>query len=165
MTSRTASTALPASLLPSSDRLVTWSTHSDFVTLVLLLIEVVVGRRYQRSRMARPVNSACQRAILRLPDRRNAVHAPNVALARLRSVPRGPDAMSSRPVEAVRGGGEIEPRDPHQRPRPERRRDRVTSAADDEHVAVADLVVVRPGRERRCRAPSHLRVAGEQRAA
>src|SRR3954463_7637000 len=56
MTSRTASTALPASFLPKSDRLATWSTNSDFVTFGLLLDEVVVGRRYQRLRIARPVN-------------------------------------------------------------------------------------------------------------
>jgi hypothetical protein len=73
--------------------------------------------------------------------------------------------MSSRPAERAGGGGEIEPRDPHQRLRPERRGDRVAGAADDEDVTVADLVVIRPRLERRRRAPAHLRVAGEQRAA
>src|ERR671938_2155723 len=40
MTSRTASTAFPASLLPMLARFATWSTNSDFVTLGLLLDEV-----------------------------------------------------------------------------------------------------------------------------
>src|SRR4051795_7318364 len=53
MTSRTASTALPASLFPRSARLATWSTNSDFVTLRLLLDGSWFARRYQRLRMGR----------------------------------------------------------------------------------------------------------------
>src|SRR4051812_2100795 len=165
MTSRTASTALPASLLPRSDRLATWSTNSDFVTLGLLLGEVVVERRYQRSRTDTSPRFRLPTAILRLPDRPNAVRAPNVALARLRSVARPSDAMSSPSAERAGGGGEIEPRDPHEPPRPQRRGDRVAGAADHEHVAVADLAGIGARRQRRRRAAAHLRVAGEQRAA
>src|SRR4051794_36648526 len=118
MTSRTASTALPASFLPRSDRLATWSTNSDFVTLGLLLGEVVVERRYQRSRTDTSRDSACHRRFSACPTAETAVRAPNVALARLRSVARPSDAMSSPSAERAGGGGEIEPRDPHERPRP-----------------------------------------------
>src|SRR3954470_11221012 len=165
MTSRTASTALPASLLPRSDRLATWSTNSDFVTLGLLLGEVVVERRYQRSRTDTSPRFRLPTAILRLPDRRNAVRAPNVALARLRSVAGAPDAMSSRRPEGAGGDGEIEAGDTDQRPRPERRGDRVPGAADHEHVAAVDVVGVRPLREGGRRASPHVGVAGEHRAA
>src|SRR3954465_11969567 len=67
MTSRTASTALPASFLPRSDRLATWSTNSDFVTLGLLLGEVVVERRYQPSRTDTSRDSACHRRFSACP--------------------------------------------------------------------------------------------------
>src|SRR3954449_9065227 len=165
MTSRTASTALPASFLPRSDRLATWSTNSDLVTLGLLLGEVVVERRYQRSRTDTSPRFRLPTAILRLPDRPNTVRAPNVALARLRSVARRPDAMAPASAERAGGGGEIEPRDAGERPRPERGGDRMAGAADDEQVAVADLAGVRARGQRRRRAAAHLPVAGEQRAA
>src|SRR4051794_37251593 len=161
MTSRTASTALPASLLPRSARLATWSTNSDFVTLELLLGEVVVGRRYQRSRMDTSPRFRLPTAILRLPDRPNAVRAPNVALARLRSVAGAPDAMSSPTAERFGGGGEIEPRDPGQRPRPERRGDGAAGAPDDEDGAGADLARGGPRRPRRRRATADVRLARE----
>jgi hypothetical protein len=73
--------------------------------------------------------------------------------------------MSSCRVERAGGGREIKPCDAHERPRPERDRDRVAGAAHGDHVAVADLGVIRSRRERLRRAPPELRVAGEQRAA
>jgi Flp pilus assembly protein TadB len=73
--------------------------------------------------------------------------------------------MSSPSAERAGGGGEIEPRDSDQRPRPQRRGDGVARAADDEHVAVASLAGVGARRQRRGRAAAHVGVAGEQRAA
>jgi hypothetical protein len=70
--------------------------------------------------------------------------------------------MSSPLAERTGGGGEIQPCEPGQRPRPERGGDGVPDAADYEHVAVAHLAGVRTRRQRRRRAPADLRVAGQQ---
>jgi hypothetical protein len=74
------------------------------------------------------------------------------------------DAIASGGAERIGGARQIQPRDPDERPRPERRGDRVAGAADDEQISVADLLVVGAGGERRGRPAPDLRVAGEQRA-
>jgi hypothetical protein len=71
--------------------------------------------------------------------------------------------MTSRAIERLDRGHQIEARDADQRPRAERRGDRVAGAAHDEQAAVADLARIRPGGERGGRAPARLRIAGEQR--
>jgi len=70
--------------------------------------------------------------------------------------------MSSRPLERLRGGGEIEVRDARQGARAKRRGDRVTTPADGHQIAVVD---VRCARSRRCRRERPRGPLGDRRVA
>src|SRR3954451_21331842 len=139
MTSRTASTALPASLFPMSARLATWSTNSDFVTLGLLLgVRFVVGRRYQRIRMGRSQKPHGYR-VLRASNlsRRGVRVLAHAGRARSLAVP--PDGTASRLAPALARRADVRPRQAIERLRAEERRDRAARRPGDEQVAVAHL--------------------------
>src|SRR3954453_13163459 len=184
MTSRTASTALPASLLPRSDRLATWATNSAFVTLGLLLGEVVGERRYQRSRVGPSRQSACQRRFSACPTaqtrfvrRTSPWHGCAVWRAdrtpwhqRPPSAPAGA-ARSSRATPASARGPSAAATAWPERRTTNRSRSRISPASGLAASAAAARrpTSASPARSApppsRTRAPPPLRVAGEQRAA